>query len=40
VGKEVSFQWVPREKNEEADQLSRVAYESYVRRRKSSLNPI
>ena len=40
VGKEVSFQWVPREKNEEADRLSRVAYESYVRRRKSSLNPI
>ncbi len=33
-GKEVSFTWVPREKNEEADRLSRVAYESYCRRKK------
>jgi len=36
VGKEVSFQWVPREENEEADRLSRVAYESYMRRKRSS----
>ena len=28
-GKEVSFSWVPREENEEADKLSRVAYEKY-----------
>jgi ribonuclease HI len=37
-GKEVRFRWVPREENEEADRLSRVAYESYVRRKKSGLN--
>ena len=40
VGKEVSFQWVPREKNEEADRLSRVAYESYVRRKKSGSDSV
>ena len=40
AGKEVSFQWVPREKNEEADRLSRVAYESYMRRKKSSSNSV
>ena len=34
-GKEVSFRWVPREENEEADRLSRVAYESYVRWKKN-----
>ena len=28
-GKDVTFQWVPREKNEEADKLSRVAYERF-----------
>lgn len=35
AAKSVSYFWVPREKNEEADQLSRVAYESYMRRKKS-----
>jgi ribonuclease HI len=34
-GRSVSFSWVPREKNEEADKLSRVAYESYKRRKTS-----
>ncbi len=33
-GKEVSFHWVPREENQEADRLSRLAYESYVHKRK------
>ena len=28
-GKDVTFSWVPREENEEADKLSRVAYEKY-----------
>jgi ribonuclease HI len=28
-GKDVSFVWVPREENEEADRLSRLAYERY-----------
>jgi len=28
-GMDVTFQWVPREKNEEADKLSRVAYERF-----------
>jgi ribonuclease HI len=28
-GKDVTFQWVPREENEEADKLSRVAYERF-----------
>ena len=32
-GKEVSFSWVPREENEEADGLSRVAYDGYCRRK-------
>jgi len=27
--KEVEFEWIPREKNEEADNLSRVAYDEY-----------
>jgi len=31
-GKDVSFVWVPREENEEADELSRVAYNRYLRR--------
>jgi ribonuclease HI len=33
AGKEVSFSWVPREENEEADELSRVAYDGYCRRK-------
>ncbi|MDD1738483.1 MAG: reverse transcriptase-like protein, partial [Methanothrix sp.] len=33
-GKDVSFSWVPREENEEADQLSRKGYEAYLRRKK------
>lgn len=33
AGKEVSLSWVPREENEEADGLSRVAYESHCRRK-------
>ena len=32
-GKDVSFSWVPREENEEADELSRVAYNGYCRRK-------
>jgi ribonuclease HI len=28
-GKDVTFHWIPREENEEADKLSRVAYERY-----------
>ena len=40
AGKEVGFSWVPREENEEADKLSRVAYDGYCRRRKNSTNPI
>lgn len=27
----ISFEWVPREKNQEADLLSRIAYERYKR---------
>ena len=34
-GKDVSFSWVPREENEEADKLSRVAYERYRSQRLS-----
>jgi ribonuclease HI len=30
-GKDVSFSWVPREENEEADGLSRMGYESFLR---------
>ena len=33
-GKDVSFSWVPREENEEADQLSRKGYEAYLRQKK------
>jgi ribonuclease HI len=33
-GRDVSFSWVPREENEEADGLSRMGYEGYVRRKK------
>jgi ribonuclease HI len=33
-GKDVSFSWVPREENEEADRLSRMGYESYLRRKR------
>ncbi|MGB7544875.1 MAG: ribonuclease HI [Methanothrix sp.] len=33
-GRDVSFSWVPREENEEADQLSRKGYEAYLRRKK------
>ena len=33
-GKDVSFQWVPREENEEADGLSRMGYESYLRHKR------
>ncbi|MBN1235478.1 MAG: ribonuclease HI family protein [Methanotrichaceae archaeon] len=33
-GKDVSFSWVPREENEEADGLSRMGYESYLRQKK------
>jgi len=32
-GKDVSFTWVPREENEEADKLSRLAYDAYLRRK-------
>ena len=31
LGKDVSFFWVPREENEEADKLSRMGYESYLK---------
>jgi len=34
-GKDVSISWVPREENEEADKLSRVAYERYKSQRLS-----
>jgi ribonuclease HI len=32
-GKDVVFAWVPREENEEADKLSRLGYESYLRQK-------
>jgi ribonuclease HI len=32
-GRDISFLWVPREENEEADGLSRMGYESYLKRR-------
>jgi len=32
-GRDVSFAWVPREKNEEADSLSRLGYEAFRKRR-------
>jgi ribonuclease HI len=34
LGKDVSLMWVPREENEEADKLSRVAYERYKKYKK------
>ena len=34
-GKDVSFSWVPRDDNEEADRLSRMGYESYLKRKKT-----
>ena len=37
--KRVSFVWIPREENEEADKLSRVAYERYIGR-KSPQTPL
>ena len=36
-GKEVTFQWVPREENDEADKLSRVAYNHYKRKSKGPI---
>ena len=33
-GKDVVFAWVPREENEEADRLSRMGYESYLRQKR------
>jgi ribonuclease HI len=33
-GKDVTFSWVPREENEEADRLSRMGYESFLRHKK------
>lgn len=33
-GLDVSFSWVPREENEEADALSRMGYEGYLRRKR------
>lgn len=35
-GKDVSFSWVAREENEEADRLSRMGYESYLKQKKRS----
>jgi ribonuclease HI len=35
-GKDVTFEWVPREENEEADGLSRMGYESYIRRKRGN----
>jgi len=35
-GKDVNFSWVPREENEEADRLSRMGYESYLKRKRGS----
>jgi ribonuclease HI len=32
-GKDVTFSWVPREENEEADKLSRMGYESFLKHR-------
>ncbi len=32
-GKEINFIWIPREENEEADKLSRIAYERYKNRK-------
>jgi ribonuclease HI len=33
-GKDVTFQWVPRQENEKADKLSRVAYERFREKQK------
>jgi ribonuclease HI len=33
-GKDVVFAWVPREENEEADKLSRMGYESFLRQKR------
>jgi ribonuclease HI len=33
-GKDATFQWIPREENEEADKLSRVAYERFREKQK------
>ena len=30
-----AFAWVPREENEEADRLSRMGYESYLRQKRT-----
>jgi ribonuclease HI len=32
-GKDVRFEWIERERNEEADRLSRVAYQEYVNKK-------
>ncbi|MDM7912368.1 MAG: ribonuclease HI [Methanotrichaceae archaeon] len=37
-GRDVRFVWVPREMNEEADRLSRKAYEAYQKRKRERLN--
>jgi len=37
-GKDVRFSWVAREENEEADSLSRMGYEGYMRRKKRTLS--
>ncbi len=39
-GMDVNLSWVPREENEEADELSRVAYESHCRRRQNHVKQI
>ena len=39
-GKDVSFSWVPREENEEADRLSRMGYEGHMRRKKRERDSI
>jgi ribonuclease HI len=38
-GKDVSFSWVPREENEEADELSRKGYDAYLKRKKRAAGP-
>ena len=37
-GRDVRFVWVPREMNEEADRLSRTAYEAYQKRKHGGQN--
>ncbi len=34
-GLDIEFRWIPREKNSEADMLSRVAYRRYLRKKQS-----